>query len=342
MIVIGGGFAGSLAARKFEGAFDVTLIDSKNYFEFTPGILRTIVEPEHLDKIQILHSDYFHGRIIVGHVKEVARESVSVNGEKIEFDYLVISSGSGYNMPFKEEDIVIAARGEHLKKYHLALQKAKKVLIVGGGLVGVELAGEIADHYNDKEITIVHGREKLIERNPIEASSYAESFLKRNGVKIFFNEIVKRKEGKHFISENGNKYSTDLAFLCTGITPNYEFLKKHFSKFIGKQGIEVNGHLQVNGFSNIFAAGDITAIKEEKTAQNAETQAEIVVHNIKALEKRIKLRKYESKKTPLVISLGKYNGIFIWKRFVLTGWIPALMKWGIEKKEIFRRKWICW
>ena len=65
IIVIGGGFAGSYIARKLEKDFDVILIDSKDYFEFTPGILRTIVESEHIKKIQILHTHYLKRAVIV-------------------------------------------------------------------------------------------------------------------------------------------------------------------------------------------------------------------------------------------------------------------------------------
>src|SRR3989344_3467912 len=119
VVIIGGGFAGSDVAKKVEKEVDVTLIDTKNYFEFTPGVLRTIVEPEHIKKIQDLHSDYLKSaKIIVGKVNEVSKEYVLVGKKKIYFDYLVISSGSSYNSPFKEQRVVIARRAENLKKYY--------------------------------------------------------------------------------------------------------------------------------------------------------------------------------------------------------------------------------
>ena len=58
LVIIGGGFAGSLIAKNCENYFDTTLIDSKDFFEFTPGILRTIVQPSHAKKIQVLHKEY--------------------------------------------------------------------------------------------------------------------------------------------------------------------------------------------------------------------------------------------------------------------------------------------
>ena len=58
LVIIGGGFAGSFVAKKLENKFNTVLIDNKDYFEFTPSILRSIVIPRHLKKIQILHRHY--------------------------------------------------------------------------------------------------------------------------------------------------------------------------------------------------------------------------------------------------------------------------------------------
>src|SRR3989344_615569 len=210
ILVIGGGFAGSYIAKKLEKKFDVTLVDTKDYFEFTPGILRTIVEPEHIKKIQILHSHYLKKtKILIGNVKEVNK------------DYI-----------------------------------------------------------------------KII--------------------------------------------NTDLAFWCTGIKPNFEFMLKNFKESLNLQNqVIVNEYLQVIGQKNIFAAGDLTDRKEEKTAQNAKRQARIVIKNIISLYKNKKLHSYIIKETPKIISLGKYDGIFIFKNFVFGGLIAGIMKNLVEKKEMF-------
>lgn len=340
VIVIGGGFAGSYIAKKLEKKFDVTLIDTKDYFEFTPGVLRTIVEPEHIKKIQIMHSDYLKkAEIIIGEVKEITKEFVMVKGKKLNFDYLAICAGSSYNVPFKE-GVVIATRAKTLWKHSSDLKNAEKILIIGGGLVGVELAGEICWKYPEKRITIVHSFENLIQRNNEKAIKYAEKFLKKKGVEIIYNERLTGSKGGKFFTDKKNTIEADIAFLCTGITPNYEFMKKYFSDILNeKNQIKVNEFLQIEGENNIFAPGDLNNLNIEKTAQNAEKQAELVIKNILALEKNEELIAYKGKQTPLVISLGKYSGIFTHKNFNFFGIIPGFMKWAVEKKEIWRRKW---
>jgi NADH dehydrogenase FAD-containing subunit len=51
VVIVGGQFAGRKAFTLLEKDFDVTIIDSKEYFEFTPAALRAIVEPAHAAKI---------------------------------------------------------------------------------------------------------------------------------------------------------------------------------------------------------------------------------------------------------------------------------------------------
>ncbi len=338
VVVIGGGFAGSLIARKLKKEFNLILIDSKNYFEFTPGILRTIVKPKHINKIQILHKDYLNNaKIIVGSVNEIGNDYVKLHNQKIEFDYLCICSGSKYKTPIKEQNLVISTRAGHLKRNYINLCKANNVLIIGGGLVGVELAAEISTHYKGKSITLVHSKNRLIERNNSKTISYADKFLTKKGVKIIYNErVIDTKEnGKIYHTDKNHEIKTDLAFLCTGITPNFKFMNKNFKdRLNNKNFIKVNEYLQLEGTKNIFAAGDVNSTGIEKTAQNAKIQAQLVVKNIRALEKKRKLKEYNQYKTPLVISLGKWNGIFESNKFVFTGLVPGIMKSIIELKEM--------
>jgi len=338
VVVIGGGFAGSLIARKLEKHFNVTLIDSKNYFEFTPGILRTLVEPEHINKIQILHKDYLKKtRIITGTVNEIGKEYVKVNKQNIKFDYLCICSGSKYKTPIKEQNLVITARASHLRRNYDKLCKANKILIIGGGLVGVELAAEISTHYKNKNITIVHSKNRLIERNKEKTVRYVEKFLTKKGVKTIFNErVIDAKEnGKTYHTDKNHEIKTDLAFLCTGIMPNFEFMKRNFNnKLDEKNHIKVNKYLQLEGTKNIFVAGDANSTKVEKTAQNTKIQAKIVVKNLISLKKNKKLKEYKQDKTALVISLGKWDGIFESNELTFTGIMPGIMKSIIEWKEM--------
>jgi apoptosis-inducing factor 2 len=340
IVVIGGGFTGALCAKFLQEDFDLTLIDTKEYFEFTPGILRTIVIPSHAEKVQVCHKTYLKkGKFIRSRVISIDKDHVAIKGKKIYFDYLVIALGSRYNPPIKEQDVIITTRAKTLVEQSHKLHDAESILIIGGGLVGVEMAAEIKTKYPEKELTIVHSKKSLIDRNKKKSIKYASEFLEKRGVKIIYNERVISKKGKTYFTDKGTEVKAQTSFVCTGITPNSKPLKKNFGKLLDEKGqLQVNNFLQVNQHENIFAGGDITNIQEEKTAQSSEKHGRLIVKNIRALENRVPLIEYKSKRRPMVISLGKYNGIFELGKYVFTGIIPAFIKHYVEWRTVRRYK----
>lgn len=337
IVIVGGGFAGSTAARKLEADFDVTLIDTKDYFEFTPGVLRTIVDPSHLDSIQVRHEDYLRqAKFVHDEVIRVKKDQVQTKDKAFDFDYLLLCCGSSYRLPFKEGDLVKASRGATLQRFHDELEKARSVLIVGGGVVGVELAGEIMDRY-DKKITIVQGADKLMPRSEDRVRRYAENFLKKKGARIVYGSFVKDKKGKEFKTSQGSSIKADIGFMCTGITPNTGCLQKDYSASLGKRKHAlVNEYLQLDGHKNIFCLGDMNNIREEKLAQTAERHACTAVQSIHNVEKGKEPIRYVPKKRPMIISLGRWDGILTYNRLTITGIIPAIMKNLIEKWEMWK------
>ncbi|EFA86067.1 putative apoptosis inducing factor [Heterostelium album PN500] len=343
VVIVGGGFSGSMVAQKLENDFQVTLVDTKDYFEFTPSILRTIVEPTHIRSIQVLHSHYLkHTNVVQKEVIGVHPREVVTDDRTIPFDYLVINSGSSYNSPFKESSVVASARANTLRENYYHIRKLKKILIIGGGIVGVELAAEIVSHFKGKEVTLIHSQSKLMNRFPKKAIKYSEQYLVDHGVRIVHNERVIAHKGNIFITDQGSEIIADQAFLCTGIVPNSDMMKASFPDVISEFGyIKSNEYLQMAGttfYRNIYVSGDVLNVREEKLAQTAENTADIVVNNIYAMEarKESSMKQYKSFSKPILISLGKYCAIFVYKDWVFTGFIPALLKEAVEWKTMIR------
>lgn len=338
VVVVGGGFVGSLVAKNLEKHMDVTLIDNKDYFEFTPSILKVIVNPENIDNIVVRHEDYLKKtHVVKGFVTEIRNDVVIVGKDHYSYDYLVVATGSRYALPIKIEgkaDVVVTAnRVKMLKDNHESLVKSKKVLIIGGGLVGVELASEIIDKFPEKEVIIVHSDNRLIPRQMKKSSEVSLKHLEKMGVKVILGEKVIKIRGNVVESDKGTKFQVDKVFLATGIKPNSEALKKNYMNIIDERGfVKVVDDLRIIGSKNVFAAGDLINIKEEKTAQAAENHARIVVKNILLLNSgKIELIKYRPKSKGVVISLGEKNGIFDNGKISFSGFIPAFIKKRIER-----------
>ena len=329
LVILGGGFAGSYIAKKLEKKFKTTMIDNKDYFEYTPGVLRTLVQPSKIGTLQVLHNNYLkHTNVINANVSNVDENYVYAGNKKYKFDYLVIATGSSYNKPIKQQNIISSTRASTLKDSHEKLKKSKEILIVGGGIVGVELAGEIATKYKDKKITLIHRNIRLIPKENLKSSIYAEDFLRKNNVQIILNQKLVETNKDFCITDKGKKICPDLIFMSIGIKPNSKFMKKNFKDKLNKNDyIKVNKFLQLEGTNNIFVAGDVTNIKEEKLAQTAEAHANIIIKNLKNPNN---LKTYKSKHRILVISLGKYNGILNYKKLTITGFFPSLLKNFIE------------
>ena len=112
--------------------------------------LRNVVEPKFAERSVIKHSEYLK---TARHVQSAA-ESVSgsdvitSSGDRVPFDFLVIATGTTFDGP--------SSRAERLKAFEAEKTKlsgASSVLIIGGGPVGVELAGEIATDFPEKKVS---------------------------------------------------------------------------------------------------------------------------------------------------------------------------------------------
>jgi len=350
LVIVGGGYAGTYAAKTLEYDFLVTLIDTKDYFEFTPSKLRLLVEPKHAQKVQVKHKDFLQRTLVVTDwVKVITPDAVVTETQSIAYDYLIICSGSRTpdfkfsNSNQRQPDeykssMVVSVRTPHFEEYHAVLRNSQSILIIGGGTVGVELAGEIVENYKDKQVTIVHSSSGLMPRSPERAIRYTEEFFIRNGASLIFNDKVMSQEGNLFVTRNGKNIEADVAFLCTGNVPNSEFLKNpYFADTLNSGGfVKVNQYLQIDGYSNIYVAGDLSDIpeEEEKLCQTAAAEVKTVVANIKSLESGKPLVQYIAGKCPMLISLGKYDGICTYRGYAMTGFVPAAMKEFVEWKEM--------
>jgi NADH dehydrogenase FAD-containing subunit len=188
-------------------------------------------------------------------------------------------------------------------------------MIIGGGPVGVELSGEIAYKFQNKQISLIHSRERILNYLKPKASILAEQQLLKLGVKIILKERVKRlSSNKNYISQiTGKIYKADLVYVCTGLNPNTDFMKKNFSQSLTENGsIKVDRYLRVTGVNNMFAVGDCNDVKETKLGFLANNQGSFTAKNLQKIlkkEKEIQLKPYREHKTISLVTTGRETGI---------------------------------
>lgn len=333
VVVIGGGFCGALVAKLLSKKKDVelVLIDKKDYFEYTPSVHKLMFDDNYESKIRVPFSNFVKGRIVTDSLKQVMPEFVETDKEKIQFDYLVITTGIEYPIFLEnKEKVFTVSNGVKSLELNSALKSAESVLVIGGGLIGVEVAGELVEK-SKKKVIVVHPYDRFLERNPAGASSYARKVLEKRGAKLIFSERVEEREGNVFITNEDTKIEADVAIWCAGIKCNPWFMQGFpDSIFTDKRALKVNEYLQLTGYQTIFVGGDINSVKEEKTAHNAERHAKVIVKNILLMSKSKPLKSYSSHSSPLVISLGDKRAILTFSKFSWGGFLPAVLKKLIE------------
>lgn len=332
--IIGGGFCGVSVARKLR-SHDVFLFDRKDYFEYTPSVHKMAFEKEYASKIRIPYTQILNAKIITETIKEVTPEEIITSKKKYPFDYLVICSGIDYPIFLEhKKDVYVLKNGDDALVLNNALQRASSVLVIGGGLIGTEIAAEIAVKAPAKKLTVVHPHPRLLERNPERASRHAQRFLEKRKASLVFGEKVVQHDGKHFVTDKGNTLTADIAIWCAGVKCDVRFLKGFTNVLTERGALKVNEHLQLEGYNNIYSGGDICSVAEEKTAQNAGNHAKIIAKNISCYIHGKPLLSYAPHSGPMVISLGDYDAITVIKGWVFTGILQALFKKCIELFEI--------
>lgn len=337
VVVVGGGIAGAFSAKFLEDHADVFLVDPKDHLDIPYAQLRCTVQPDFAERSLVLHSDYLKkARHITGSAETASStEVVTSTGEILPYDFLVIATGSVHRGSLRRADRIKEFQSEHKK-----LKEASSALIIGGGPVGVELAGEIAVDFPDKKVVLVHGGSRLIEFLGPKASKKALGWLTKNNVDVRLNERVKLDSvsgsSKVYTTTSGETIEADCHFMCAGKKVSSSWMQSTILKEDGDEEgrLKVDGFLRVEGHSNIFAVGDITAIKEIKQGFLAQKQAQVLADNIKRLitDPDCKLNIYKPLATPMgIVSLGRHVAVAQFPFGTILGWLPGMLK----SKDLF-------
>ena len=180
VVIIGANFAGLSCAMNFSSQYAVTVIDSSAYFEFLPNIHELLSGVKSTGLLRLPRA-----RILqrLGHefiqdtVLSIDAEGGSVrtaSGENFDFDVCVVAVGGVNNtyglpgvedfaLPFKSVDDCARIR-ERLEKLARA-GKGMSLVVVGGGLEGVEALGEILRAYRHipgLKVHLVEGSKTLL------------------------------------------------------------------------------------------------------------------------------------------------------------------------------------
>lgn len=368
VVIIGGGFGGLALAKKLKNKnFQVVLLDKHNYHTFQPLLYQvatgglesgSIAYP--IRKVVQGFEEIYFRLANVQRIDTVNKKVVADIGT-IFYDYVVIATGSKTNFfgneAIKTNSMAMKTIPQSLNIRSLVLENFESALlttedteqralmnfvIVGAGPTGVELAGALAEmkkqvlpkDYPDldlskMEINVIQGAGKVLDAMSDNSSKKAQEFLEKLGVNVWLNEIVTDYDGKVVTTKSGKTFTAETVIWTAGVMGA---AVDGFDSTVIQRGnrIKVNEYNQVEGFTDIFAIGDVATMMTEKTpmghpmmAQPAIQQGQLLANNLINLRdgKPLKAFVYNDKgsmatigRNKAVVDLPKFkfSGFFAW------------------------------
>ena len=345
IIVIGANFAGLSAASKLSKCHDVTIIDAKQDFQWTPNIHEILSDVKKETSLNLnlatIITRLGH-RFINQTVSSIdgALQTVTLDDKQIlNYDVLLIASGhsrstygikgaSKYAHGFRSADNVIQIHHD----IEAVLNSNKHLIninIVGGGFTGVEVLGELLRKYaSTKQLhfNVIDNASRLVQALPERLSDDVISQCKNYQVSFHFNKKITevKKSSIHF--DDNKSIDSDVTIWSAG-TKLPEYLDG-INTQATPNGLAVNTFLQTKEFSSIFVAGDSATLPNALPKQ-ASIALDMGVHaaiNINRFCAKKSLKPFKVSVKPVLLSLGDINTYLIQGKLVLTSPLLAAGK----------------
>ena len=346
VVILGAGYAGVRAAQELHGrreGLEVVLIDRSRSHEIVTEMYKLAAGDREPRRTEVpLHRLLPHDRdlrLLQAEVESLDWRSRQVRTTRgtVGYDTALICLGASpsyYGVPGAREHALTLQyldSAVRLRRRLRCLARAGggRVVIVGGGLTGVELAGEItAAHPGRLQVTIAQATASLLpEEDPLLAA-YAEEALTLDRVEVRRDERVERVLAHGVALTSGGVLPADLVVWSGGVQAN-PLPQSAGLPVDGRGRLQVLPTLEVEGHPELFAAGDVAAVPGPggqslpPTAQLAVQEGRQAARNILRVHAGLEPRPLRPRILGLTATLGRGQAIARLGRLRLTG-RPAL------------------
>ena len=281
IVIIGNGISGVTTARHIRKLSDkkITIISAETEHFFS----RTALMYVYMGHMKFEHTkpyeDWFWKKnridLKFGFVSSIETKSKTIyfeNHDSLQYDKLVIATGSKSNKFGWPGQDLKGVQGlyhkqdlDNLEVYAPNNKVCKRAVIVGGGLIGIELA-EMLNTRNIPVTFLVRESSFWNGVLPKGESEMINRHIKNHHIDLRLStnlkEIISDEKGKVksiIIEETGEEITCDFVGLTAGVSPNIDFLKN--SDIETNRGVLVNRYLETN-IKDVFAIGDCAEQRE--------------------------------------------------------------------------------
>ena len=306
VVIVGGGQAGlqvaaSLRADGHAGPILLIGAESELPYQRPPLSKGLLLGTMQRDRLLFRQRPFYDAQAIelrlgeaVTAIHRVDRALATASGQRIPYDVLVLATGTRVRplpLPGTELDGVMYLRTlEHAEELARRIERARKVVVIGGGFIGLEVAAAV--RVLGKPVTVLEAADRLMGRvvAPVISDFYAQLHRAR-GVELVLDARIAALRGdagrvRGVLMADGTHHNADLVVIGIGVLPNVELAQT--AGLACANGIEVDEHGRTDD-PWIFAAGECTSHPNRfaggrarlESVQNAVDQAKAVAAAIR-------------------------------------------------------------
>lgn len=319
IVVLGGGFGGLYAAmtlqRELAGsdAGQVTLVDRRNYFTFTPFLPE--VAAGTLGRAHVTYPFRFLAQkerfdFIQGDVQTVdlAARTVRTETTTLPYDYLIVSLGGvpsffgnphieAHALTLNSVDKALAIRNHVIHLFEHAVVESDPIrrrelltfVIAGAGPCGVEVAAELnhlirtalLKYYpvnpSDVRILVVSRGDRILPHFARELAETGRQTLMKRGIEVKLHTQVTGASGEHVDLNDHERIPTRTLIWAAGVTPNPVLARLPAAKS-RQGGIVVDEYLTLAEFPEVYVIGDGASVLDRRNGRPYPTLAPVAIH----------------------------------------------------------------
>ncbi|MFW9818104.1 MAG: FAD-dependent oxidoreductase [Candidatus Thorarchaeota archaeon] len=286
VLIIGNNISGTFTAqniRALNDEVDIEIYTQESYPYYTRVKLPELIsEKVTIDDLIVFKEDWYKAKQIKLHLNQRINKidptlkQVHIKGDSapVSYDKLILALGSMPNIPpiknatelkqKKKGVFTLRSISDALEiKEFIKKEGVKRAIVIGGGLLGLELANQIKD-YNLKT-TVVEFFPRLLPRQlDEECATMLKDEIESRGIKVVLDAATEAILGNGVVTgiqlKGGQQIESDIVLIQAGIRPTIDLAKD--------VGIQTNRGIVVNEFletseKDIYAVGDCIEYKEQ-------------------------------------------------------------------------------